>query len=75
MKPFQLKSATSKTLIEKGLKSVYLANLNYKTSSTDIYYLATDFGEVEYVDMPVTNDGKSNKGYCFVKFKDAEKAE
>jgi RNA recognition motif-containing protein len=57
------------------LKSVYLSNLNYNTSSTDIYYLANDFGEIEYVDMPVKNDGKSNKGYCFVKFRDSIKAE
>ncbi len=57
------------------MKSVYLSNLNYNTSSTDIYYLANDFGEIEYVDMPVKNDGKSNKGYCFVKFRDSIKAE
>lgn len=43
-------------------------------SNDDLYYLASDFGEVEYVELPTNIDGTKNKGYAFVKFKKALEA-
>lgn len=56
------------------MKEIYLANLPYEVTSEEIYALGQDFGEVLYIDMPLSFDGQKNKGYCIVKFSKSEEA-
>lgn len=57
MKPFELKTKTTRLSVEKTMKEVYLANLPFEATSDEIYALALDFGEVLHIDMPLSFDG------------------
>jgi RNA recognition motif-containing protein len=37
--------------------------------------MASDFGEITSVDLPLTRDGNRNKGYAFIKFEKRENAD
>jgi RNA recognition motif-containing protein len=75
MLPFHLRTNYRKTHIERTKLQLYIANLDYNCTSEELYYHVSDFGEVEYVDLPLRRHGKGNKGYAWVKFKHLADAE
>ena len=75
MKPFHLHTNYRKTQLDKSKSFLFLNNLDFATTSEEIYNLVSDFGELEYIDMPMRRDGNLNKGHAFIKFKNVDDAE
>jgi RNA recognition motif-containing protein len=77
MYPWELKTQKDK-VTEKadrhGLVSLYVYNLPFTCISDDVMKLASEFGDVSYVEMPQVVNGR-NKGYAFVYFTDKHAAE
>ena len=75
MKPFHLRTRHRVAQVDTSRSFLYLQNLDYDCKSEDVYYLAADFGDVEYVDMPLRREGDKNKGYAFLKFREVASAD
>lgn len=58
MKPFELKTkANAHSPKKRSSSEVFLQGLHYQCTNDELYYLATDFGDVEYVEMPTVANG------------------
>ena len=73
VRAFNLKKHSDKTVAKNKHKTVYLRNIDFDATVDDIYKMASDFGEIINMDLPVKR-GK-NMGFGFVNFRTSEDAE
>ncbi|KRX01839.1 P-loop containing nucleoside triphosphate hydrolase [Pseudocohnilembus persalinus] len=74
IKPYKVKSRQSfdrKTLTKAN--TVYIYNLGYTLTDRQLYEMASDFGNIIKIDLPM-QDQEKNKGYSFVTFEKPEAA-
>jgi RNA recognition motif-containing protein len=73
VKAFSLKKHSERTVVKNKHKTVYLKNIDFEATVDDIYKMASDFGEIINMDLPLRK-GK-NMGYGFVNFRNSDDAE
>ena len=56
-----MKTEKQKLEINRDIKQCYIYNLAPHVGPDDIYRIASDFGELQSVDLPLTNNSKKNK--------------
>lgn len=53
MKPFNLVTKKRRLQWETSNLYIYIGNLDYDCTSEELYYFLNDFGEIDYVDLPL----------------------
>jgi RNA recognition motif-containing protein len=56
MKPFSLTTVSRRLKYETNKHYLYIGNLDYHCTPEEFYYFLEEFGEIEYVDLPLKMD-------------------